>query len=324
MSRNVSFLFRQSFSNSSQFDSHLKSQNFGSFYTVSLLASIVVAVLSPVAVVGNALVLAAICKNPSLRTPSYILLAGLAFTDFVTGLITQPVYVANEVIHLKDPTLKVLYSSRSTNKVMEAITNSCAVFFSSTSVLIITLMSIERWLHMTRRSLVTVRRVCIIIAVMLVLPLPLAVYRVLFVTMEIYVLALEMYFVSLLLVCLLIISVAYFKVFRIIRRHQQQIQANGFSHSTGQPSIDFAKYKKSVLSILCVLVVFYIGYLPMFITLMVHVFSNRRPATIMQILSISIVLTFLSSSLNPLVYLWRMKDIRNEVMQLLKRLPCTN
>ena len=172
MSRNVSFLFRQSFSNSSQFDSHLRSQNFGSFYTVSLLASIVVAVLSPVAVVGNALVLAAICKNPSLRTPSYILLAGLAFTDFVTGLITQPVYVANEVIHLKDPTLKVLYNSRSTNKVMEAITNSCAVFFSSTSVLIITLMSIERWLHMTRRSLVTVRRVCIIIAVMLVLPLP--------------------------------------------------------------------------------------------------------------------------------------------------------
>ena len=207
---------------------------------------------------------------------------------------------------------------------MEAITNSCAVFFSSTSVLIITLMSIERWLHMTRRSLVTVRRVCIITAVMLVLPLPLAVYRVLFVTMEIYVLALEMYFVSLLLVCLLIISVAYFKVFRIIRRHQQQIQANGLSHSTGQPSIDFAKYKKSVLSILCILVVFYIGYLPMFITLMVHVFSNRRSATIMQILNISVVLTFLSSSLNPLVYLWRMKDIRNKVTQLLKRLPCTN
>ena len=36
--------------------------------------------------------------------------------------------------------------------------------FSSTTMLIITLMSVERWLHMTRRSLFSVRRTFIIVA----------------------------------------------------------------------------------------------------------------------------------------------------------------
>ena len=42
---------------------------------------------------GNALILAAIWRNPSLRTPSYFLLAGLAFTYFCTGLLSQAFYV---------------------------------------------------------------------------------------------------------------------------------------------------------------------------------------------------------------------------------------
>ena len=248
----------------------------------------------------------------------------MAFTDFVTGLITQPVYVANEVIHLEDPTLNLLYKRRATNTAMEAITNSCAVSFSFD-------LGTDHNTYVHRAMAAHDSPISGDGAASLyhhcsdVGPSdPLAIYRVLFVTIGIHVLALEMYFVSLLLVCLLIISVAYFKVFRIVRRHQQQIQANELSHSTGQPSIDFAKYRKSVLSILCILVVFYTGYLPMFITLMVHVFSDRRSATVVQILNISIVLTFLSSSLNPLVYLWRTKDIRNEVKQLLKRIPCIN
>ena len=52
--------------------------------------SIIAAVLTPVAVVGNALVLTAILRNTSLRTPTNILLATMAFTDFGAGIITQP------------------------------------------------------------------------------------------------------------------------------------------------------------------------------------------------------------------------------------------
>ena len=57
--------------------------------TYFICTSIIAAVLTPVAVVGNALVLTAILRNP----PTNILLATMAFTDFGTGIITQPFYV---------------------------------------------------------------------------------------------------------------------------------------------------------------------------------------------------------------------------------------
>ncbi len=40
------------------------------------------------------------------------------------------------------------------------------------------------------------------------------------------------------LTCYLITSFAYFKVYRIIRHHQQQVQASETSQNFGQPAID--------------------------------------------------------------------------------------
>ena len=81
--------------------------NEACIYQVYVLAVIAIAaaVLSPVAVVKNALVLTAIWRNLTLRTTSYIVLAGLAFTDFGTGLISQPFWIVKEVINLKNSQL---------------------------------------------------------------------------------------------------------------------------------------------------------------------------------------------------------------------------
>ena len=57
-------------------------------------------VSSPVAVVGNALIIATIWRNSSLRTPSYIFLDGIAITDFFTGLITQPAFNNNNNLNI--------------------------------------------------------------------------------------------------------------------------------------------------------------------------------------------------------------------------------
>ena len=148
------------------------------FYMVTISTSVIIAILSPVAVVGNGLVLAAIWRNPSLRTPSYILLAGLAFTDFGTGLITQPFHFANEIIYLAKPQLKIVDNWPTFYLITKSIANGFGTLFFSSTILIITAMSIERWLHMSRRSLVTVRRACLIVAVLLLLPIPLVVFRV--------------------------------------------------------------------------------------------------------------------------------------------------
>lgn len=40
------------------------------------------------------------------------------------------------------------------------------------------------------------------------------------------------------------------------------------------------------------------------------------------LLNFSFLLVFMSSSLNPVLYLWGMKDIRNEVARLIKAVLC--
>lgn len=317
MSNNTttSFLLQSALSTPTLFcDAQLHSYDF---YKVTLPVLVAIAILSPVAVVGNGMVLAAIWRNPSLRTPSYILLAGLAFTDFCTGIISEPFLVAKELldrlINLPDRnTWPFAYS------IVTSISYCCFEYFFNFTLLIMTFMSIERWLHMSRRSLLTVRRVCQIIAVLLFIPILFVVYL----FQGTYKFSYLYANISFVLLCLFVTSVAYFNVLRIIRRHQQQIQANESSPSFAQPAINFEKYKKSVISILYILIIFYTGYFPMAITLgLLLVFPENCSITVLSFY-VSTVLVFLSSTLNPLLYLWRMKDIRVEVRKLVKRIFC--
>ena len=273
--------------------------------------SVVIAILSPVAVAGNALVLAAIWRNASLRTPCYILLATLAFSDFGNGILTQPVYVSIDFFLLTEAQLKI----------MTAVSNGCGMFLSSMTLLILTVMSIERWLQMTRRSLVTVRKTCLVVAALFLVAIPVTVFRVLYASKGTHRLISNISIISMSLVCLGMTSAFYFKVFRIIRRHQQQIQTNQSTQNFGQPAINFVKYKRSVFSILYILALFYLSFLPICISVaLIQVLNN--PELTKAFFDVAMVFVFLSSSLNPLLYLWRMRDIRNEVAHLVKQILC--
>ena len=311
MSNNTTAFFHQP-SNS---DHEAKHDSF-TVYVVNVSLLIPIAVLSPLTVVANGLVLAAIWRTSTLRTPCYILLAGLAFTDFCTGLISQPFFVANQMIYLVDPRLKSQNTTsrpkfyRTTKSIGFALTT----YFAQVTVSVITLMSIERWLIMTRRSWLTVRRICFIVVLLLFLMLPTAVYH--------YTNESQFGIVILLIICIIVTSVSYFNVFRIICRHQQQIQANTFAQNIAQPAINLVKYKRSVCSILYIIAIFYISYLPMLIPLIMSSFALAHPDVELLSFNVSVLLVFLSSSLNPLIFLSRMKDLRDEVAKLLKRLFC--
>ena len=294
------------------------SEHYGPFL---LCISIINVVLSPAAAFGNALVLTAILKNSSLRTPSYILLAGLAFTDFGTGLISQPLYVINVIAFSKvgkDFNTFNRSSSPRTYLALRMMGSGIGSYFGTLTMLIITVMSIERWLHMSRRSLVTMRRTYIAIAVLLLLPIPFAVCRVLNNPFNI---AVNVASSISLIFCLVITPVAYFKVFQIIRAHQQQIHSSELFQNAAQPAMHMAKYKKSVFTILYILAIFLICYLPMAISFGLIPVLNCEKETV-PLLNFSFLLVFMSSSLNPVLYLWRMKDIRNEVARLIKAVLC--
>ena len=280
------------------------------FQAAALSISVVIAVLSPVALAGNALVMAAIWRNASLRTPSYILLCGLAFTDLCTGLVTQPFFVTFQLICREEGSeynqISLMFASGGT---------ICGTFFTSLTLILITLMSIERWLHMTRRSLLTVRRSCFIVALVTVLQIPVALFPVVWSYF-----ASSVIFFVFLVVSVTCTSISDFKVFRIIRLHQQQIQANESSQNFGQPAIDLAKYKKSVFSILFILGIFYISYFPFLVVTGLFVLKDYTELDVAYM--IALLFMSLSSSLNPVAYIWRMNDIRNGVKHLLKLFIC--
>ena len=263
---------------------------------------------------ANALILAAICKKTFVRTPFHILLSGLAMSDLCTGLIAQPFIVAVTFIYLKHP--KEVCDNPKVHLALLGIANGSATYLITITVLFITLISIERWLHMCRRSSVTARRGYVTVATVLILPIPLVVVR-LFgdVKPETYRSGVYTTILIVMLVCFVTMSFAYFKVYQIIRHHQQQVQEHDTSQNFGQPTIDLAKYKKSVVSILYILLLFSVCFLPFVVSTGIFVFLGESPELGVAF-GVSMVLLFLSSALNPGLYLWRMNDIRNAVKQL--------
>ena len=69
---------------------------------------------------------------------------------------------------------------------------------------------------------------------------------------------------------------AYFKVYRIIRRHYDQIQGSGLFQNFSPPLIDLAKYNKPVASMLCILLLFSICVLLRVISTTVSEYVNSK------------------------------------------------
>ncbi|CAH3140694.1 unnamed protein product [Pocillopora meandrina] len=68
------------------------------FETVVLANCILNAPLMLLSIIGNALLLVAIMRTPSIRSPSVIFLCNLAVSDLLVGLVVQPAYIAEQIV----------------------------------------------------------------------------------------------------------------------------------------------------------------------------------------------------------------------------------
>ena len=80
---------------------------------------------------------------------------------------------------------------------------------------------------------------------------------------------------------------------------------------SGQPAINLAKYKKSVFSILYIVLLFYISYAPFIVFF--GIYRSLRDHSVVELAYVmSLTFMFLSSSLNPLIYIWKMNHVRKK------------
>ena len=118
--------------------------------------------------------------------------------------------------------------------------------------------------------------------------------------------------------CLSISIICHATMYKIMRRHGLEIrsQIQAFQDNTARtrtPSL-----RKSAFSAFVVFIVLVICYFPALGVYIVH-FTGKASGLKLWLLLCSTVV-FLNSALNPLLYCWRIREIRLAVLQKLRRL----
>lgn len=290
-------------------------ENFSVSNVSPTIAIIVInTLLSFTAATANFLVLWAITKTPSLHTPSSVHLFCLTLSDFVTAALVQPLFSA----HL----IGALIKNFSLYCISGAILYPVGTSFVLLSLFAITLVSFDRYLalvlHLRYATVVTVSRVIKINFLLLTPVFPLSIYF-WFSRENGFKQAVTCLGLTAFVVGIVTIPFSYFRIFIILRRHKKQIQnQNSITTRTrGILPMEITNYRKSVFTILFVLGAVVFSYFPIVIRFVMTRFSKTQLSGFTMILGG--IMVFLNSSINPLVYCWRMKEIR---LFVLSKLQC--
>ena len=113
----------------------------------------------------------------------------------------------------------------------------------------------------------------------------------------------------------------YFKIYLAVRHHGNQIhvlQAQLAQNNEGDMT-NAARERKAAVGTFYVYLVFLICYLPITCFWIIH--GSAGPSTMLsQFGFCTNTLMFLNSSLNPLIYSWKMRHVRHAVMEILRNI----
>ena len=121
---------------------------------------------------------------------------------------------------------------------------------------------------------------------------------------------------------------SYTKIYFKLRQHQLQVHAVPQGQNGGGPVLlNIARYKKSVSSVLWVQLALVTCYIP-FLALRVMLVTNGQISSVefKFVMPFFVTLThmYLNSSLNPILYCWRIRALRQAAKDTIKQLICCN
>ena len=278
--------------------------------TTCILLSSVNIFLSITAFLGNALILAALHKVSSIYPPTKLLFQCLAVTDLCVGIIVQPIFAASFF----------LLSS----KIFENGSNFFTPLLIEVTILTSTAISVDRLLALLLglryRHVVTLRRVRVaILCVWLVAALPgsLTFFLPFHICFKL--------FLTIIILSLVISLVSNTRIFFILRHQQAQLQD---SFQQGQPNVEgiplnITRYKKTVSTIIWVQLASVACYAPYVITSLLRL-VNEDSEILDKSDLLSSTLLYLNSSLNPIVYCWKIRDVRQQVKSTIRQFFCVS
>ena len=291
------------------FEDQLHFDSTEEVFITNIVTCILNSFFSLLTCIGNFIVVFVIGKTRDLHSPSFILLGCLAVSDLLVGLICQPFFVAQKIAELKENfavfcKLKVLQS-------LSAWITAGVSLFILTAVLIDRLLALT--LHLRYNTIVTVPRVFQTTFILWM-----------FVTVTVLLrfwMTNKWFFIPIGLGFLFffVIMASSWKIFRIVRRHQHQIKDQDMAVSHLQnKTMNILKCRKSAATVLYIYGLFLIFYLPYMVLLLVETFIGFS-RTVRIAYDYAATAIFINSFLNPVLYCWRISEIRRAVKNIMRR-----
>ena len=262
------------------------------------------------AIMLNVITIHALRKTSSLPQPLKTLLLSLAVSDLGVGLLSQPLDAARLVMTLKENT-----KNNPSYKVTDDVHTVTSVFLSCASFLGLTALAADRFLaihlHLRYQEFVTQKRVVVVLTFIWLLSAILSPVwlwnRTIFSTIS----------GGIATVCLIFTAFFYCKIYLAVRRHTNQIQVLQVQEVGQNGSLtNTARQIKSAVGTFYVYLMFLVCYLPHISIYPVYAIAGGSPH-VNTLREYFLTLVYLNSSLNPLVYSWKMRHIRHAIMNIL-------
>ena len=272
------------------------------FYIFACGTSTIISILSTL---GNILVLSAIQKCESLRSSSKALLFSLAMTDLFVGIIVLPLFIAYQ--------LTIILEMSTYYCVIVVSYVRTSAFISSTSLFTIVTISVERYLafrlRLRYRAVVKFKRVVsILVSEWIIAALCSGLW---FWNAKASVILSTVSLIS----CCLTALVCYFAIRRGIRGHVTQIrQQQNHGRTAIAGNFDLPHYRKTLRNVMWISGLLIACYTPFLLALFAALIVGRTNSTRLAA-DFSVIAVYLNSSLNPVLYCWRIKDLRDKVME---------
>ena len=269
-------------------------------------------VFSVVAVLGNLLIIHALWKSSSVPATVKKLFLSLALSDLAVGMFPQLMLGVNIAVMLS----KTSNGDSNFASFCPVIVTACyffAFFLCSASFFTIAAIAVDRLLaislHLRYHELVTSKRINMVFIMLWLTSGVTASISIVFPVANKIIATFQV-------ILLLLTTVAYIRIYKVVRYHriqiQSQLQLQNFEVE------DLHRQKKSAWNALIVYVTFLFCYLPFYVSVLFVLINTEEMSPLIANYATLLVI-FLNSSLNPLVYCWRYREIRNVVRSSLKK-----
>ena len=268
--------------------------------------------LSITAFLGNFLILVALNKVTSLHPPSKLLYRCLATTDLLVGLVTQPLYATYWISLVREHWSLCQYAG---DGIQISSYTLCGV-----SLLTFTAISVDRLLALLLgiryRQTVTLKRTCIMTATFWILSVAAGSISISHTRIT------RRYSIIVIPLCSVISTASYTSIFRTLRHHQAQVHDHVQKQQSQINVLNMARYRMAVNSALWVQLALVVCYVPQLIMLLVITNRKNISSHVIVIDAITNILTYFNSTLNPFLYCWKFREVRQAVKQTIQQTLC--